>query len=54
MYNIYLEEKRQNEIEKKRKEEEKYKKYKEKYKSKVYKFIIIIIFRNITNNVSKL
>ena len=37
MYNIYLEEKRQKEIEKKRKEEEKYKKYKEKYKSKTLK-----------------
>ena len=54
MYNIYLEEKRQNEIEKKRKEEERYKKYKEKYKSISYLFIIIIKFRNITNNVSKL
>ena len=35
MYNIYLEEKRQLEIEKKRKEEEKYKKYKKKYESKL-------------------
>lgn len=35
MYNIYLEEKRQLEIEKKRKEEEKYKKYKKKFESKL-------------------
>ena len=44
MYNIYLEEKIQNEIEKKRKEEERYKKYKEKYKSISYIFIIILKF----------
>ncbi len=34
MYNIYLEEKRQKEIEEKRKEEERYLKYKKRYKSK--------------------
>lgn len=34
MYNIYLAEKRQKEIEEKKKDEEKLKKYKEKYESK--------------------
>ena len=34
MYNIYLSEKRQKEIEEKKKDEEKLKKYKEKYESK--------------------
>jgi hypothetical protein len=34
MYNIYLAEKRQKEIEDKKKDEEKLKKYKEKYESK--------------------
>ena len=35
MYNLYLEEKRQKEIEEKRKEEKRYKHYKEKYNSKL-------------------
>ncbi len=34
MYNIYLAEKKQKEIEDKKKEDEKLKKYKEKYESK--------------------
>jgi len=34
MYNIYLAEKKQKEIEDKKKDEEKLKKYKEKYESK--------------------
>ena len=35
MYNLYLEEKRQKEIEEKRKEEKRYRHYKEKYNSKL-------------------
>jgi len=39
MYNIYLAEKRQKEIEKKKKEEKRFKRYKEKYQSKSYTYI---------------
>lgn len=39
MYNIYLAEKRQKEIEDRKKDEEKLKKYKEKYESKYNRII---------------
>jgi hypothetical protein len=50
MYNLYIAEKKEKEIENKRKEEEKYRKYRKKYESKLLKNNHYYN-RTITNNV---